>query len=159
MQGSHGTNDDQARAYNDLVVAGTIDVTDGTWSGFGEIVPWSQESNEELTGLAFSGGSVAENAPAGTVVGTASNLSIEELEAHWLLPGHGDPWTDGVAAAVSAAREGGIVETEGYIDTSNVMLVHPGDKKPSRVRVEEQDGKRVRVFVRGGEVVPDSAQA
>jgi large subunit ribosomal protein L24 len=59
----------------------------------------------------------------------------------------------------SGAREGGIVETEGFIDSSNVMLVHPGDKKPSRVRVEEQDGKRVRVFVRGGDVVPDAAQA
>ena len=59
----------------------------------------------------------------------------------------------------SGAREGGIVETEGFVDASNVMLVHPGDKKPSRVRIEEQDGKRVRVFVRGGEVVPEAAQA
>ena len=59
----------------------------------------------------------------------------------------------------SGAREGGIVETEGYIDASNVMLVHPGDNKPSRIRVEEQDGKRVRVFVRGGEAVPDAAGA
>lgn len=38
----------------------------------------------------------------------ASLASIEELEAHWLLPGHGEPWTDGVAAAVAAAREAGI---------------------------------------------------
>jgi glyoxylase-like metal-dependent hydrolase (beta-lactamase superfamily II) len=38
----------------------------------------------------------------------ASLASIEELEAHWLLPGHGEPWTDGVAAAVAAAREVGI---------------------------------------------------
>jgi len=59
----------------------------------------------------------------------------------------------------SGAREGGIVETEGMIDISNVMLVHPGDQKPSRVRVEERDGKRVRVFVRGGEPVPDSVGA
>jgi large subunit ribosomal protein L24 len=59
----------------------------------------------------------------------------------------------------TAAREGGIVETEGYIDTSNVMLVHPGDRKPSRVRFEERDGKRVRVFARGGDVVPDPAGA
>ena len=51
------------------------------------------------------------------------------------------------------ARQGGIVEQEGYVDASNVMLVH-GDGKVSRVRVEEQDGKRVRVFARGGDVVP-----
>lgn len=59
----------------------------------------------------------------------------------------------------TGAREGGIVESEGYVDASNVMLVHPGDQKPSRVRVEEQDGKRVRVFVRGGESVPEPAGA
>lgn len=38
----------------------------------------------------------------------ASLSNIEELEAHWLLPGHGEAWTDGVAAAVAAAREVGI---------------------------------------------------
>jgi glyoxylase-like metal-dependent hydrolase (beta-lactamase superfamily II) len=38
----------------------------------------------------------------------ASLASIEELEAHWLLPGHGEPWTDGVAAAVAAARDVGV---------------------------------------------------
>jgi glyoxylase-like metal-dependent hydrolase (beta-lactamase superfamily II) len=38
----------------------------------------------------------------------ASLANIEPLEAHWLLPGHGSPWTDGVAAAVAAARRGGI---------------------------------------------------
>lgn len=38
----------------------------------------------------------------------ASLSSIEGIEAHWLLPGHGEPWTDGVAAAVAAAREVGV---------------------------------------------------
>ncbi len=38
----------------------------------------------------------------------ASLSSIEALEAQWLLPGHGEPWTDGVATAVAAAREVGI---------------------------------------------------
>lgn len=57
----------------------------------------------------------------------------------------------------AGAREGGIVETEGFVDVSNVMLVHPQDSKPSRVRVEERNGKRVRVFARGGEDVPDPA--
>ena len=59
----------------------------------------------------------------------------------------------------SGAREGGIVETEGYVDASNVMLVHPGDSKPSRVRIEERDGQRVRVFARGGDLVPEAAGA
>ena len=55
----------------------------------------------------------------------------------------------------AGAREGGIVETEGFIDASNVMLVNPSDNKPSRVRFEERDGKKVRVFARGGDVVPE----
>jgi glyoxylase-like metal-dependent hydrolase (beta-lactamase superfamily II) len=38
----------------------------------------------------------------------ASLASIAELEAHWLLPGHGSPWTDGVAAAAAAARGVGV---------------------------------------------------
>ena len=56
------------------------------------------------------------------------------------------------------ARQGGIVEQEGYVDASNVMLVHTGDNKPSRVRSEEQDGRRIRVFVRGGQPVPQPAR-
>jgi len=37
-----------------------------------------------------------------------SLTEIEAVDAAWLLPGHGAPWTDGVAAAVAAARETGI---------------------------------------------------
>ena len=59
----------------------------------------------------------------------------------------------------SAARDGGIISTEGYIDASNVMLVNPTDRKPSRIRFEIRNGKRVRVFVRGGGLVPDPASA
>ena len=53
----------------------------------------------------------------------------------------------------------GVVEDEGFIDLSNVLLVNPTDNKPSRVRIEERDGKRVRVFTRGGELVPDPVAA
>jgi glyoxylase-like metal-dependent hydrolase (beta-lactamase superfamily II) len=38
----------------------------------------------------------------------ASLARIEAVEAAWLLPGHGAPWTRGVAAAVTAARDVGI---------------------------------------------------
>jgi len=53
-----------------------------------------------------------------------------------------------------AARQGGVIEQEGYVAMSNVMLVDPKDGKPSRVRIEERDGVRVRVFARSGDVVP-----
>jgi large subunit ribosomal protein L24 len=55
------------------------------------------------------------------------------------------------------ARAGGIVEQEGFIDASNVMLV-TADGKPSRVRVQDQDGKRVRVFAKGGAPVPEPVE-
>jgi glyoxylase-like metal-dependent hydrolase (beta-lactamase superfamily II) len=38
----------------------------------------------------------------------ASLERLESIEAEWLLPGHGAPWTDGVGAAVAAARANGI---------------------------------------------------
>jgi large subunit ribosomal protein L24 len=57
----------------------------------------------------------------------------------------------------AGATQGGVVEDEGYVDASNVMLVNPADNKPSRIRIEEQDGARVRVFARDGGPVPDPA--
>jgi large subunit ribosomal protein L24 len=50
-------------------------------------------------------------------------------------------------------RTGGIVEQEGYLDASNVMLVD-GSGKPSRVRVETREGRRIRVFATTGAPVP-----
>jgi large subunit ribosomal protein L24 len=53
-------------------------------------------------------------------------------------------------------RTGGIVEQEGYIDASNVMVLD-GKGKASRVRTKLQDGRRVRVFATTGDRVPDPA--
>jgi large subunit ribosomal protein L24 len=47
-----------------------------------------------------------------------------------------------------------VIEQEGYVHVSTVMLVDGKDHRPSRVRVEERDGRRVRVFARSGEPVP-----
>ena len=62
-------------------------------------------------------------------------------------------------AGRKGTRTGGIIEQEGFIDASNVMLVDPKDNRPSRVRVEERDGKRVRVFVKSGEPVPEGVRS
>jgi large subunit ribosomal protein L24 len=40
---------------------------------------------------------------------------------------------------------GGIVESEGPIHVSNVMLLDPQDNKPTRVGISREDGKRSRV--------------
>ena len=49
------------------------------------------------------------------------------------------------------AQAGGIVEKEGPIDVSNVMLLDPKDNKPTRVGVRvDEGGKRVRYGKRTG---------
>lgn len=58
-----------------------------------------------------------------------------------------------------ALKTGGILEQEGYIDASNVMLVDPESGRPSRVRVQVEDGRRRRVLARSGKPVPEPAQS
>jgi large subunit ribosomal protein L24 len=45
---------------------------------------------------------------------------------------------------------GGVIEREGSIHASNVMLIDPRDKKPTRVGVEREKGKRFRIAKRSG---------
>jgi large subunit ribosomal protein L24 len=45
---------------------------------------------------------------------------------------------------------GGIVEREGPIHVSNVMLVDPQDNTPSRVGITRENGKRFRVLKKTG---------
>jgi large subunit ribosomal protein L24 len=55
-----------------------------------------------------------------------------------------------VAGAQRAEQVGGVIEKEGPIHISNVMLVDPQDDKPTRVGIEYEDGKRLRVSKRTG---------
>ncbi len=45
----------------------------------------------------------------------------------------------------------GKIEFEAPIAISNVMLVDPKDGKPTRVRIEREEGKSIRVSARTGE--------
>jgi large subunit ribosomal protein L24 len=45
---------------------------------------------------------------------------------------------------------GGVIEKEGPIHVSNVMLLDSEDNKPTRVRVDRSGGKRKRVAARTG---------
>jgi len=78
------------------------------------------------------------------VDGAAGRVRVERvrMQKRHLRPGR------------KGARQGGIIEQEGFIDGSNVMLIDPKDDKPSRVRIEDRGGKRVRVFARSGDPVP-----
>ena len=52
------------------------------------------------------------------------------------------------------AQAGGIIEKEGPIDVSNVMLLDPTDNKPTRVGVRVgDDGKRERYSKRTGKAI------
>lgn len=55
-----------------------------------------------------------------------------------------------VPGAQRAETVGGVIEKEGPIHVSNVMLLDPQDKKPTRVGIEREDGKRYRVAKRSG---------
>jgi len=51
-------------------------------------------------------------------------------------------------------QEGGIIEKEGPVHVSNVMLLDPKDNKPTRIGIRTtDDGKRQRFAKRSGEAV------
>jgi large subunit ribosomal protein L24 len=52
-----------------------------------------------------------------------------------------------------AQEIGGIVEMEGPVHISNVMLVDPASGEPTRVGVKREDGKRVRVAKKSGKEI------
>src|SRR5579884_464785 len=55
-----------------------------------------------------------------------------------------------VAGAQRAEQVGGVIEREGPIHISNVMLVDPKGDKPTRIGTEVHEGKRYRVARRSG---------
>jgi large subunit ribosomal protein L24 len=52
-----------------------------------------------------------------------------------------------------AQELGGIIEAEGPIDVSNVMLIDPETNKPTRVAIKRQGGRRVRVAKGSGKEI------
>ena len=60
-------------------------------------------------------------------------------------------------AAPQLNREGGIIEKEAWVDVSNVALLDPETGKPTRVRYEIRDGKKVRV-AKSGNVIGEKAK-
>ena len=56
----------------------------------------------------------------------------------------------------TAAVEGGIISKSAPIDLSNLALEDPRDGKPTRVGIKVlEDGTRIRVAKRSGEVIPE----
>ena len=55
-----------------------------------------------------------------------------------------------VPGAQRSEQVGGVIEKSGPIHISNVMLIDPRDKKPTRVGVSREGDERVRVAKRSG---------
>jgi large subunit ribosomal protein L24 len=55
-----------------------------------------------------------------------------------------------VKDAQKGCEVGGIIEREGPIHISNVMLLDKEDNKPTRVKIERAEGKRKRLAARTG---------
>ena len=50
-------------------------------------------------------------------------------------------------------RKGGLIKVEAAIDSSNVMLLCPACEKPTRIKYEVKDGKKVRICKKCGEQI------
>ncbi|MXP09993.1 50S ribosomal protein L24 [Pseudoblastomonas halimionae] len=76
-----------------------------------------------------------------------------------VLPKEGKIVVEGVNVATrhrkptQANPQGGIERREAPMHIAKVALADPKDGKPTRVRFEERDGKKVRVAVKSGETI------
>jgi len=52
-------------------------------------------------------------------------------------------------------REGGIKEQEAWVSISNVAIIDPETGKPTKVKYDVRDGKKVRV-AKSGKLIPDN---
>ncbi len=50
--------------------------------------------------------------------------------------------------------EGGIIKKEAWVDSSNVALIDPETDKPTRIKYEIRDGRKVRV-AKSGALIPE----
>jgi large subunit ribosomal protein L24 len=76
-----------------------------------------------------------------------------------VLPKEGKVIVEGANVAVrhrkpsQANPQGGIDRREAPMHIAKVAVADPKDGKPTRVRFEERDGKKVRVAVKSGETI------
>ena len=76
-----------------------------------------------------------------------------------VMPKDGKVLVDGINVAARHRKpsqtnpQGGIERREAPLHASKVALEDPKTGKPTRVRFEERDGKKVRVAVKSGELI------
>jgi large subunit ribosomal protein L24 len=84
----------------------------------------------------------------GKVIRTDPKRGFVYVEGLNIVKRHQRPRS--VKDAQKGGEVGGIIEKEGPIHASNVMLLDPSDNKPTRVRIDRSGGKRRRVSARTG---------
>ena len=89
-----------------------------------------------------------ERGKTGKVLRVISDKQRVVIERLNMVKRHQRPRS--VKDAQKGAEVGGIIEKEGPIHVSNVMLLDPEDNKPTRINVERADGKRKRKAARTG---------
>ena len=88
----------------------------------------------------------------GRVLRTDPKRQVVFVEGLAIVKRHERPRS--VKEAQRGGEVGGIVEKEGPIHVSNVMLLHPQDNKPTRVGMRAgDDGERVRYAKRTGKAI------
>jgi large subunit ribosomal protein L24 len=84
----------------------------------------------------------------GKVIRTEPKRGFVFIEGLNMVKRHQRPRS--VKDASKGGEVGGIIEKEGPIHVSNVMLLDGEDNKPTRVRVERSGGRRKRIAARTG---------
>ena len=84
----------------------------------------------------------------GKVVAVDARMGKVKVEGAMIVKRHRKPMPQ-------MNREGGIIEQEAWVNISNVALIDPETGKPTKVRYEVQDGKKVRI-AKSGKVIPEN---
>ena len=87
---------------------------------------------------------VSSKGKQGTILKTFKNENKVVVEGCNIVKKHQRP---------SATSTGGIVEVEAKIDASNVMLLDPKTKKPTRIGHTIDKDKKVRIAKKSGEKI------
>jgi large subunit ribosomal protein L24 len=85
----------------------------------------------------------------GKVLAVDARLGKVKVEGAMIVKRHRKPMPQ-------MNREGGIIEQEAWVSISNVALIDPETGKPTKVKYETRDGKKVRV-AKSGKVISDNA--
>ena len=84
----------------------------------------------------------------GKVLAVDARMSKVKVEGAMIVKRHRKPMPQ-------MNREGGIIEQEAWVQASNVALIDPETGKPTKIKYEVRDGKKVRV-AKSGKVIADS---